>query len=190
MPRRRSTLRATSTMRTCRFTWVGDWMFIRFTTRVGSSTNWLATWTALAASSGVFDGAGQHQRLVDGRRGHALAGRDPAEALLQGVDVVGDADHRRHQHVVVVVDREERGLADADAGQVEQPRRLDLDVGHLGVGDEEAGELLRRRGSAGRCRRRARRGARSAARRARRLGRGRSSATGARASAAPRATPR
>ena len=41
-------------MRTCRFTWVGDWMFMRLTTRVGSSTNWLATCTALAASSGVL----------------------------------------------------------------------------------------------------------------------------------------
>ena len=55
---------------------------------------------------------------------------------------MGDADARGHQHVVVLVDREERGLADADAGEINQPGRLHLDVGDLGVGDEEAGEFL------------------------------------------------
>ena len=53
MPSWRSTLRATSAMRTCRFTWVGAATVIRLTTRAGSSTNWVATCRTLAAWSGV-----------------------------------------------------------------------------------------------------------------------------------------
>ena len=53
MPSCRSTLRATSAILTCRFTWVGAATFRRFTTRVGSSTNWFATWTTFAACSAL-----------------------------------------------------------------------------------------------------------------------------------------
>ena len=53
MPSCRSTLRATSAILTCRFTWVGAATLRRFTTRVGSSTNWFATWTTFAACSAL-----------------------------------------------------------------------------------------------------------------------------------------
>ena len=53
MPSCRSTLRATSAILTCRFTCVGAATLRRFTTRVGSSTNWFATCTMFAACSAL-----------------------------------------------------------------------------------------------------------------------------------------
>ena len=101
MPSWRSTLRATSAMRTCRFTWVGAATFMRLTTRAGSSTNWFATCTHVRRLLGVRDRAGQHQRLVDGAAVTDWPGamrRMPCcSASMLWVTRIA----ARHQHVVV-----------------------------------------------------------------------------------------
>ena len=92
---------------------------------------------------GVGDGAGQHQRLVDRRRPSPTArapccGCPPASASMLWVTRI------RADISTLSFSSTAKSVVSPtpDAGQVHEPRRLHLDVGHLRVGDEEAGELL------------------------------------------------
>ena len=92
-------------------------------------------------------GGGAHRACQDDPAVHGAgrnaAGRQQgAQRTVEPAEVVRDDDPRVGDHVVVRVERVERGLPRPLAEQVDHARRLDVDVGDLGIGDEDRGRRL------------------------------------------------